>query len=111
VIATAEPHADGTGSAKTPITFLQAAAFQWVNPKGWVMAVGAAATYAAVASFPLNMIVMAGLFGLLGLVSSWTWVMFGSTLRRFLRTPRMVRGFNIAMGVLLVASLIPVFVE
>jgi len=111
VIATAEPHGDSARSSRRPITFFQAAAFQWVNPKGWVMAVGAAATYAAMASFPLNMIVMAGLFGVLGLASSWTWVMFGSTLRRFLKTPGMVRGFNITMGILLVASLVPVLAE
>ena len=42
-----------------PITFLEAAAFQWVNPKGWVMAVGAVSTYAAVAAFPLNVLLMA----------------------------------------------------
>lgn len=109
VIATATPHEEGGEESGRPITFLQAAAFQWVNPKAWVMVVGAVATYAAIASFPYNMIIMACTFGLFGLASSWTWVMFGSGLRRLLRTPKAVRIFNVAMGVLLVATLIPVF--
>ena len=49
-----------------PITFLEGAAFQWVNPKGWVMAVGAISTYAAVAAFPGNVLLIAFLFGTLG---------------------------------------------
>ena len=65
----------------------------------------------AIASFPFNMAIIAGIFGVLGLASSWTWVMFGSALRRLLRTPRALRTFNIAMGVLLVASIVPVLVE
>ncbi len=112
VIATAAPHdAAVDGSRGRPISFPQAAAFQWVNPKAWVMAVGAVATYAAIATFPFNMAIIAGTFGVLGLASSWTWVMFGSALRRFLRTPRAVRIFNIAMGLLLVVSVVPVLLE
>jgi threonine/homoserine/homoserine lactone efflux protein len=111
VIATAVPHEEGATSRGRPITFLQAVAFQWVNPKGWVMAVGAAATYAGIARFPLNMVIMAAIFGVFGLASSLTWVMFGSGLRRLLRTPRALRAFNIAMGILLVVSVLPVLVE
>jgi len=113
VIASASPHGDqaGTDTTGRPISFLQAAAFQWVNPKAWVMAIGAVATYAAIADFPFNIAIIAGVFALLGMASSWTWVMFGSVLRRFLRTPRAMRVFNIAMGVLLVVSILPVVVE
>lgn len=113
VIASASPHDDQSGSDARgrPISFLQAAAFQWINPKAWVMAVGAVATYAAIAGFPLNMAIIAGVFALFGIVSSWTWVMFGAVLRRFLRTPRAVRIFNIAMGILLVVSILPVVIE
>ncbi|MCB1490082.1 MAG: LysE family translocator [Bauldia sp.] len=113
VIATASPHDDQAGvvTEGRPISFLQAAAFQWVNPKAWVMAVGAVATYAAIARFPFNMAIIAGVFASFGIVSSWTWIMFGSVLRRFLRTARAVRLFNIAMGVLLVVSILPVLVE
>lgn len=104
----AEPEADGR---KRPISFLEAAAFQWVNPKAWVMAVGAVTAYAAVAAFPYNMIVIAAAFGILGMASSGTWVGFGSGLRYFLRNPRAVRAFNVLMAIALVASLWPVLAE
>ncbi len=99
------------GGKGRPLSFLEAAAFQWINPKGWVMVVGAVTTYAAVTAFPFNMITMAVIFGIFGLASSLTWVLFGTGLRRFLRERRAVRIFNIAMALLLVASLVPVFVE
>lgn len=97
----------GVGGGK-PLTFLQAAAFQWVNPKAWVMAIGASASYAAVAPFPWNAALMAGLFGVLGFVSSGVWVVFGLSLRRILTSPRAVRTFNWTMAALLVVSLYPV---
>ena len=91
------------------MTFLQAAAFQWVNPKGWAMALGAVTAYAALATYPGNIIIMAAVFALLGLVSSWTWVLFGLGLKRMIRSPRMLRAVNVAMALALVASLYPVF--
>jgi threonine/homoserine/homoserine lactone efflux protein len=94
-----------------PITFLEAAAFQWLNPKGWVMAVGAASAYAAVAVFPLNMVLMAFLFGSLGMLSSATWLGFGTGLKRLLTSPAAVRGVNVTMALLLVASLWPILAD
>jgi threonine/homoserine/homoserine lactone efflux protein len=91
-----------------PISFLQAAAFQWLNPKGWVMAVGAVSAYAAVAAFPYNVLLMAFLFGSLGVLSSGTWLGFGSGLKRLLTSPRAVRAVNVTMALLLVASLWPI---
>jgi threonine/homoserine/homoserine lactone efflux protein len=102
--------ADGETRGR-PITFLEAAAFQWLNPKGWVMAVGAVSAYAAVADFPLNVIVMAVLFGSLGILSSATWLGFGTALKRLLTSPRAVRAVNIAMALLLVASLWPILAD
>jgi threonine/homoserine/homoserine lactone efflux protein len=94
-----------------PMTFLEATAFQWVNPKGWIMAIGSVTTYAAVLSFPYNMILMAAVFGVLGTFSAAAWVGFGTGLRRFLRSPRAMRIFNLTMALALVASLVPVFFE
>jgi len=95
----------------TPMTFLQAVAFQWVNPKAWVMAVGATSAYAAVAAFPFNVMLMALFYGVLGFASSGTWVGFGYGLQRIINNPRSVRVFNGAMAILLVASLYPIFAE
>ncbi len=109
-IATAGEFKEGAASGR-PIAFLEAAAFQWLNPKGWVMAVGAVSTYAAVAAFPFNMLLMAGLFGSLGILSSATWLGFGTGLKRVLTSPGAVRAVNITMALLLVASLWPILAD
>ena len=108
-IATSGPVGAGGETQGRPMTFLQAAAFQWVNPKAWVMAVGATSTYAAVAVFPLNVLLIAAMFGTLGIASSGSWLGFGAGLQRILRYPRIVRGFNLVMALALVASLYPIF--
>ncbi len=110
-IATADGmEANGAGAAR-PISFMEAAAFQWFNPKGWVMAVGAVSTYAAVAAFPANVLLMASLFAVLGTFSSATWLGFGTALRRLLAHPRAVRTANVIMALLLVASLWPILAD
>lgn len=100
--------ADGEGRA-SPLTFFQAAAFQWVNLKGWVMAVGAITAYAAVAGYPANIALIAVVFTILGAASSTTWLLFGTVLKPIVTNPRAVRTFNLVMAGLLVLSLIPVF--
>jgi threonine/homoserine/homoserine lactone efflux protein len=99
------------GDDSPPITFLQAAVFQWVNPKGWVMAVGGVSAYAGVAEFPANVALIAFLFLALGALSSTTWVVFGQGLRHALRTTRAVRVFNGVMALALVASLWPIIAD
>ena len=110
-IATAEPAGESGDSRGRPITFLDAAVFQWFNPKGWVMVVGAVSTYAAVAVFPLNVLLMAFLFGVLGIISSAMWLGFGMGLKTLLRSPRAVRSVNVIMALLLVASLWPILAD
>jgi threonine/homoserine/homoserine lactone efflux protein len=109
-IATAGGVEEGATRGR-PITFLEAAAFQWLNPKGWVMAVGAVSAYAAVAPFPFNMGLIAFLFGSLGILSSATWLGFGTALKRLLTSPLAVRAVNITMALLLIASLWPILAD
>ncbi len=85
--------------------------FQWLNPKAWVMAVGAVSTYASVAPFPGNVLLIAGMFGILGLFSSGLWLGFGTGMREILKSPRAVRFVNIVMALLIVASIWPVIAE
>lgn len=94
-----------------PMTFIEGAAFQWINAKGWIIALGAVTTYAALTSFPFNVILLSALFAILGTASGAAWAAFGSRLSRVLKDQLHVRVFNIAMAVLLVASLYPVFVD
>ena len=99
------------GRRKGPMTFIGAAMFQWINAKGWVMVISTITAYAAIAAFPLNIAIQVAISLMLGIVSCTAWAMFGSALRPLLSSPRAVRIFNIVMAVLLLASLIPVFME
>lgn len=110
-IATAGAVEESGDARGRPIRFLEAAAFQWLNPKGWVMAVGAVSAYAAVAQFPFNVLLIAFLFGSLGILSSATWLGFGTGLKRLLTSPRAVHAVNITMALLLVASLWPILAD
>ena len=93
------------------MTFLEAAAFQWLNPKAWAMALGAATTYTPEGSGSLTVLVLAGTFMLVGAPCSAAWAGFGHGLRRFLDRPAILRVFNVSMAVLLVASLYPLMTE
>ncbi|WP_312935153.1 LysE family translocator [Pseudomonas sp.] len=111
-IATSGPMSESTGNERKPMSFFGAAAFQWVNPKAWVMAVGAITTYAPADGYLQNVVVIGLLFALVNLPSVGIWVMFGSGLRNLLRTPRWLMLFNVLMALLLVMSLYPLlFVE
>jgi threonine/homoserine/homoserine lactone efflux protein len=111
-IATAAPAATGARpSSSRPLTFLQAALFQWVNPKGWMMAVGALSTYTTVGGdFVFETITIALVFGAIGLPSVALWALLGVGIGRVLQAPWALRAFNVTMAVLLVASLVLMFV-
>jgi threonine/homoserine/homoserine lactone efflux protein len=111
VIAMAEPVTPGQDNRRGPMTFWGAAVFQWVNVKGWVMVIGTITAYAAIASFPWNIVVQVVVNLLLGVVSPSVWALSGSSLRSFMTSPRAVRAFNAAMAALLLASLYPVFMD
>jgi threonine/homoserine/homoserine lactone efflux protein len=111
VIAMSEPVTPGQDNRRGPMTFWGAAMFQWVNVKGWVMVIGTITAYAGIASFPWNIAIQVALSLLLGVASTSTWTLSGSSLRSFMTSPRAVRVFNIVMAVLLLASLYPVFMD
>jgi threonine/homoserine/homoserine lactone efflux protein len=105
-IGTSRSLGDGKGGAR-PMTFLEAAAFQWVNPKAWVMAVSAMAAYTAKDAYLMTSLIVALAFAIVNLPSVSTWAGFGSVLREWLSHPVRLKWFNITMAVLLVASLWP----
>ncbi len=109
-IAQAGPVGEGRQRA-TPMTFLQAAAFQWVNPKAWAMVVGAIAAYTVPENYTVSLVVITLLYALTGTPGSLVWAAFGSAMRNFLQDPVKVRWFNRAMAVLLVASLYPAVMD
>ncbi|MEK1942290.1 MAG: LysE family translocator [Pseudomonas sp.] len=100
------PEGNGDAHGK-PFTFLQAAAFQWVNPKAWVMAVTAITTYVSQDNFVASVLLIGLLFALINCPSVGLWTAAGSLMRTWLSNPRTLRAFNITMALLLVASLYP----
>jgi threonine/homoserine/homoserine lactone efflux protein len=110
-IAMSGPVASGQHNRRGPMTFWGAAMFQWVNVKGWVMVIGTITAYAAIASFPWNIVLQTVISLVIGAVATVVWALFGSALRPVLRSPGAVRAFNIVMAVLLLASLYPVFMD
>ena len=106
--------AGGTSRAKEqpghPLTFLQAAAFQWVNPKGWVVAVGAISAYTTLRGdllFEVGAIALT--FVCVNYPCASLWTLFGVGIGRLLKRGRWLRVFNVAMGLLLVTSIVPLF--
>jgi threonine/homoserine/homoserine lactone efflux protein len=96
----------GAGNGR-PMSFLSAAAFQWVNPKAWVMAVTAMVLYTNADSPFGSVLLVAAAFGLVNVPCVSSWAGFGVALRRFLADPARLKWFNIAMGLLLAATLWP----
>ncbi|MEM6677840.1 MAG: LysE family translocator [Pseudomonadota bacterium] len=99
--------ASGTGTIQSgtrPFSFIEAAAFQWVNPKAWVMCIGVAATFASGAAPLLEAAIAAGVFAVAGLTSTQAWTAFGAAIGRLLGRGTRLRVFNALMGVLLAAS-------
>ena len=90
-----------------PFSFIQAALFQWVNPKAWAMALTAISVYATDRSLSAIGLV-AIVFGVVNLPVISLWVTMGKALRLFLQDPSHLRLFNYTMASLLIASVVPV---
>ncbi|WP_404362888.1 LysE family translocator [Marinobacter sp.] len=82
-----------------PLTFLQAAAFQFVNPKAWVMGLALIAGFLPQGgSTLLNALLLVGFAELIALPCISLWAGFGLAIGRLLKTPRAWRWFNGIMG-------------
>lgn len=110
-IATAEPIGTGDSDAR-PMGFFAAAAFQWINPKAWIMTLTAMATFSRPGpDLRLQVILLTLVFALVGAASTSTWVVFGQMIRRYLTSPRRRVAFNWTMAALLMLSIVPVLFE
>jgi threonine/homoserine/homoserine lactone efflux protein len=92
-----------------PMRFHEAIAFQWVNPKAWMMVLTAATTIRLSGDFSVNTMLMAALFYVIGLPCICVWAAFGTGVRGFLSNPLRLRAFNLAMALSLVVSMYPLF--
>ena len=104
--------APAPGEGGRVLGFLGAASFQWVNPKAWLIAAGAAGEYLA-PNHPL-LLQLARIFVVflaVGMPCLLVWALLGSGAGHLLHSPARLRAFNVAMALLLVASLVPVLIE
>ncbi len=99
--------ADGRRGAGAPLGFFGAAAFQWVNPKAWTMAVAAVSAYTPQQGYLTSVVIISVLFAVINLPCVSLWAGCGSLIRQWLDDPARRRWFDRAMAVLLLASLYP----
>jgi threonine/homoserine/homoserine lactone efflux protein len=97
-----------TTSQRDPVGYLGAAAFQWINPKSWLVSASAAGTFLSAegGSPVVQAASLGGLFFLAALPSCFVWLAFGAAVQHLLGTERRLRIFNVAMGVLLALSIV-----
>ncbi|SHN15805.1 Threonine/homoserine/homoserine lactone efflux protein [Duganella sacchari] len=106
-LAHAKPMTGAQSGPSKPMSFFGAAAFQWINPKAWVMALSALTTYLPPGFKAMDVATLVGVFFVIGMVCVGSWAMFGVAMRSVLQDARSVRIFNLVMALLLVASLYP----
>lgn len=95
-----------------PLTMIEAGLFQWANPKGWAVALSVIPIYASGrASALMETGTIASVFFVVALVTCATWIWFGDAIARLISNPRRARLFNIAMAVLMFASVVPMLFE
>lgn len=106
-LAHAAPMSGAQAALSRPMGFWGAAAFQWINPKAWVMILSALTTYLPQGFDAGDVLVPASVFWVIGMFCVGSWVVFGVAMRRVLQDPRSVRIFNLVMALALVATLYP----
>ena len=105
-IANTSPTADANPGSK-PLTFLQAASFQWVNPKALFIAITAQSQYAQPELGIWGPMAIALLFIAANLPAVSIWGYLGVQIKSLLSTPQRLRIFNYAMAGILIATLYP----
>ena len=99
--------APGEPGARTqPFTFIQAAAFQWVNPKGWAMCVALVGQFMGGESSIVIAGIMAGVSMVSGVTSATGWAAFGEFLQRWLKSTQRLKAFNLSMAAVIVVGVI-----
>lgn len=108
-IAVSAPANLDSEQVSRPLTFVQAALFQWVNPKAWIMGTSAIAAYTTVGEGSnLQILVVGFVFFVMALPSAAVWMTFGAGLKKILGNPLHQQVFNITMALLLLASVVPI---
>jgi len=107
-IANTKGSLDTVNKKDKPFTFFQAALFQWINPKAWVIAITSTAAFITdhqIAS--IQVMIISSIYFFCAILSTNSWALGGVMLRRFIKNERLVHNFNIIMAVLIVGSILP----
>ena len=105
-IASSTGNLEQKSSSSKPFNFIQAALFQWVNPKAWTMALTSISIYAP--SKDLSAVLFVALvFGIVNLPCISFWIVLGQKIKVLLTDLKRLRAFNISMALLLILSLYP----
>lgn len=111
IATSAAPPEKSENPTSKPFTFIQAALFQWVNPKAWTMGLTACSAYVPKDHPWAGLLFVAGVFGAINLPTVSSWAYLGVQMRQFLSDPFRLKAFNITAALLLLASLYPIIVE
>ncbi len=106
--------AGGVGSSDgraRPFTFIEAAAFQWINPKAWVMALAISAQFVRPDAPLISALWVAATFIGAGFTSAFGWAAAGQALRGWLAPPHRLRIFNITMAATIALGVVWLFLE
>lgn len=99
----------GSEGRPRPFSFVEAAAFQWVNPKAWAMAIAITAQFVQPSAPLYSALIVAAVFVAVGYASASTWALAGSSIRRWAHTAERKRAVNITMGVLIASCVVLLF--
>ena len=97
--------------AAAPISFVQAALFQLVNPKAWAVALIVTVSYTTQTNYLSSLLAMIAVFAVINLPAISLWALSGVLLRRIMSNPVQIRVFNVAMGLLLAGSMVPILMD
>ena len=100
-------NARASQKTRAPFSFMQAVAFQWLNPKAWAIAIGALATFTKQSHFTLSVLTVVGVYFCMGFLCMGLWLKLGQSLKSVLAVGNRTHYFNISMALLLVVSIIP----
>lgn len=104
----------GRAQTKTrarPLTFIESAGFQWVNPKGWAFALATATQFVTGQNVLIEGAICAAMYFFVGFAASTSWTVFGVGIRRFLSTDSRLRAFNLTMGAALAGCAVYLFIS
>ena len=95
-----------------PLSFVQAASFQLINPKGIMVIISSVSAYTSTAeNVGAEVTILLFVFAIVTLCAACTWTVFGTGIAQLLTSHTRLRQFNVTMALLLVASLLPSILE